>query len=277
MLPDHRAPEDVRLLTDRRPAGSPGGAASVRTPAPCAQRPAYDPPAWTGGATGRGVVVAVVDSGWDRGQADARVLPGIGIDTEADGVRPTGDDHDRIGHGTGAAHQVLAVAPGCRVLPARVFGDVLETSPRALVAALDWAVGQGARVVNLSLGTEREDAVRPLYAACERARRAGVIVVAAGGNFGETCYPAVFDPVIGVAMGHFGSPFEFRYRAGDVLEVEAWGVRQPVPGLDGHVAVATGTSVAAPNVAGIVALLLEHHPDARLEQVRELLAERAIG
>jgi len=237
----------------------------------------FDPPAWTGGATGRGVPVAVVDSGWDRGQPDPRALPGVGIDPEAGGVRRSSDDHDRIGHGTGAAHQVLAMAPGCRVLPARVFGGVLETSPRALVAALDWAVEQGARVVNLSLGTEREDAVRRLYAACERARRAGVVVVAAGGNFGETCYPAVFDPVIGVAMGQFGSPFEYRYRAGEALEVEAWGVRQPVPGLDGRVSIATGTSVAAPNVAGIVALLLERHPGARLEQVRDLLAEHAIG
>jgi subtilisin family serine protease len=267
----------VRLLTSRRPAGSAGGAASARAAAPSARRTAYDRPAWTDGATGRGVRVAVVDSGWDRDQPDARVLPGTAIGMAAGGVRLAGDDRDRIGHGTGATHQVLAVAPECRVLPVRVFDGVLETSPGALVAALDWAVGQGARVVNLSLGTEREDAVRPLYAACERARRAGVVVVAAGGNFGETCYPAVFDPVIGVAMARFRSPFEFRYRAADALEVEAWGVRQPVPGLGGRVAVTTGTSVAAPNVAGIVALLLERHPGAGVEQVRELLAERAIG
>jgi subtilisin family serine protease len=219
----------------------------------------------------------VVDSGWDRAQPDARVLPGIGIESDETGVRLTEDDRDRIGHGTGAAHQILAVAPDCRVVPARVFGNVLETSPRALVAALDWAVAHGARVVNLSLGTEREDAVRPLYAACERARRAGVIVVAAGGNFGETCYPAVFEPVIGVAMGLFGSPFEFRCRPGDALEIEAWGVRQPVPRLGGRVAVTTGTSVAAPNVAGIVALLLERHPGAPVEFVRELLAQHALG
>jgi subtilisin family serine protease len=219
--------------------------------------------------------VAVIDSGWDRYQPDPRVLPGTGV--AADGSLAAGDDHDVIGHGTGAAHQVLALAPGCVILPARVFGETLETSPAALIAALDWAVARRASVVNLSLGTDREAAVRPLYAACERARRAGTIVVAAGSNFGEPCYPALFDPVIGVAMGVFASPYEYRYRAGEALEVEAWGVRQPVAGLGGRVTVSTGTSVAAPNVTGIVALLLERHPGASLEDVRALLARNAIG
>lgn len=258
----------MRLLTDPRPAGDSGGAAP-------AAMPVVPPPAWARGATGRGVCVAVVDSGWDRSLEDARVLPGAGIEHTADGVRITADDCDRLGHGTSVAHQVLAVAPGCRILPVRVFGDTLETSPRALVAALNWAVAQRATVINLSLGTERYDAVRPLYAACELARRAGAIVVAAGGNYGETCYPSVFDPVIGVAMGAFAVPFDFRYRPGDALEVEASGVGVPVPGLGGSVAPATGTSVAAPTVSGIVALLLEHHPGAQIDDVRLMLAQVA--
>jgi subtilisin family serine protease len=103
------------------------------------------------------------------------------------------------------------------------------------------------------------------------------VVVAAGSNFGETSYPGVFDPVIGVAAGSFRSPFEYRYRPGEALEVEAWGVRQPVAGLGGRTVVATGTSVAAPNVSGIVALLLERHPAAGLDQVRALLARHALG
>ena len=258
----------MRLLTVPRPAGASGGAATA--PAPAAG-PVYPPPAWAAGATGRGVRVAVVDSGWDRSRPDPRVLPGAAFARED----TAGDDHDRIGHGTGVAFQLLALAPECRVLPARVFGGTLETSPRALVAAIDWAVRQGAQVVNLSLGTEREDAVRPLYAACERARRAGVIVVAAGGNFGETCYPAVLDPVIGVRMGDTGAPFHYRYHPDDALEVEAWGVRVPVPGVGGRMEIATGTSIAAPAVSGIVALLLERHPGAGVDDVRALLARHA--
>lgn len=273
----------MRLLRVRRPAGSSGGAvlafsAGVLPPAAApVAAPSFAPPQWLAGATGSGVRVAVVDSGWDRGIDDARVRPGAAIERSAGRLRVTGDDRDRIGHGTAATHQVLALAPQARVVPLRVFGDTLETSPGAIVAALDRAVEERVDVVNLSLGTAREDALRPLYAACERARRAGAIVVAAGDNFGERSFPAVFDHVIGVAMGVFGSPYEYRYRPDQALEVEAWGVRQPVAALGGGMVLATGTSVAAPNVTGIVALLRQLHPGATLERIRELLAAHAIG
>lgn len=273
----------MRLLKVRRPAGSSGGAvfASAAGVLPHAEPPAacpsYAPPGWVAGATGRGVRVAVIDSGWDRGIGDARVLPGLGIDRAAGRLGVTDDDRDRIGHGTGVTHQVLALAPEARVVPVRVFGERLETSPGAIVAALDRAVEHRVDVVSLSLGTARADALRPLYAACERARRAGAIVVAAGDNFGEISYPAVFDHVIGVAMGDFRSPYEYRYRPDEALEVEAWGVRQPVATLGGRVVLTTGTSVAAPNVTGIVALLRQLHPGATLERVRELLATHAVA
>ena len=272
----------MRLLKACRPAGSSGGAvfasaAGVLPPAEApAALPSFAPPQWVAGATGGGVRVAVIDSGWDREMDDARVLPGIGIERAARRLRVSDDDRDRIGHGTAATHQVLALAPEASVIPIRVFGDALETSPGAIVAALDWAVEHGADVVNLSLGTAREDAMRPLYAACERARRAGAIVVAAGDNFGEVAYPAVFDHVIGVAMGIFPSPYDYRYRPEDALEMEAWGVRQPVATLGGRIELTTGTSVAAPNATGIVALLRQLHPGASLERIREFLAAHAL-
>lgn len=245
--------------------------------------PSFVPPRWVvddlRGATGAGVRVAVVDSGWDRARNDPRVLPGAGFvhpDDDRPGER-SDDDGDRSGHGTGAIGQVLAVAPGARVVPARVFGRRLETSPRALLEGLEWAVAQGVDVVNLSLCTTREDFLRPLYALCEAARRAGTVIVAAGSGDAERSYPAVFDGVIGVAAGRFTSPYEYRYRPDAALEVEAWGVRQPVTGLGGRTAPATGSSVAAPNVTGIVALLRERHPGAPLEEVRVLLARYALG
>ncbi|HEX8904708.1 MAG TPA: S8 family serine peptidase, partial [Longimicrobiaceae bacterium] len=123
--------------------------------------------------------MAVVDSGWERESGDPRVLPGLAIDRAAGKLRVTAADDDRTGHGTGVTRQVLAIAPEASVVPVRVFGETLETSPEVIVAALDHAVEQRVDVVNLSLGTTREDALRPLYAACERARRAGAIVVAA--------------------------------------------------------------------------------------------------
>ncbi|HET7231385.1 MAG TPA: S8 family serine peptidase [Longimicrobium sp.] len=229
------------------------------------------------GATGRGIRVAVVDSGWDRSVADPRVPPGIGlVDPRDDLALLRGpDDGDLLGHGTACIHQVLRIAPGATVLPVRVFGNRLECAPRVLLEAIDWAAGEGVDVINLSLGTARPDMLRPLYAACERARRAGAVVVAAGGNHWVT-YPSVFEHVLGVEKGSFASPFEFRYRPDEALEVEAWGIRHPVTLLGGRVSVGTGTSVAAPNVTGIVALLRERHPGAGVDEIRPLLARFAV-
>ncbi|HEX2078865.1 MAG TPA: S8 family serine peptidase [Longimicrobium sp.] len=240
------------------------------------------PPEWVrselGGATGRGVRVAVVDSGWDRTLHDERVLPGIGfVDPDDDfALAQNDDDHDVLGHGTACADLILAIAPDARVIPVKVFGKVLETSPGTLHAALLWCIQEGVQVINVSLGTRLEGTLHPLYAACEKARRAGIIVVAAGHNANDWSYPAIFENVIGVSAARFESPFHFRYRPEHAMECEAWGVEQPVLWTGGRRVVKHGTSFAAPNVAGIVALILERHPGATIEQVREMLSHFAL-
>jgi subtilisin len=240
------------------------------------------PPEWVaealGGATGKGIRVAVIDSGWDRALDEPRVLPGVGFVDPADdfAMARNDDDHDVLGHGTACADLILRVAPDARVIPVKVFGKVLETSPGTLHAALVWAIEAGVQVINVSLGTRLEGTLHPLYAACEKARRAGIIVVAAGHNANDWSYPAIFENVIGVSAARFDSPYHFRYRPEHAMEVEAWGVEQPVLWVGGHRMVKHGTSFAAPNVAGIVALILERHPGATLEQVREMLAGFAL-
>ncbi|MCG8457752.1 MAG: S8 family serine peptidase, partial [Holophagales bacterium] len=130
--------------------------------------PSLERPAWmnrrVGDAQGRGVRVAVVDSGYIRPSGpppaaeptdlralDGKVAPGRGL-VETGGVR------DRIGHGTACAHIVLSLAPAAEIVPVRVFDERLETSPEAIVAALGWAVEEGIDVVNLSLGSPSERA-----------------------------------------------------------------------------------------------------------------------
>lgn len=240
------------------------------------------PPAWVGealgGATGRGITVAVIDSGWDRTLDDPRVLPGTSfVDPDDDfALRRNDDDHDVLGHGTACVDLVLRIAPGARVVPIRVFGKKLETSPGTLQSALLWAIEEGVNVINVSLGTRLEHALHPLYAACEKARRAGIVVVAAGNNSNDWSYPAIFENVIGVAAARFRSPYEFRYRPDEAMECEGWGVEQEVTWIGGERTVRHGTSFAAPNVAGIVALILEAHPGATLEQVREILSRLSL-
>jgi subtilisin len=244
---------------------------------------AAEAPEWVrdalGGATGRGIRVAVVDSGWDRTLDEPRVLPGVGFVDPADdfAMARNDDDADVLGHGTACADLILRIAPDARVIPVKVFGKVLETSPGTLHAALLWAIDAGVQVINVSLGTRLEGTLHPLYAACEKARRAGIIIVAAGHNANDWSYPAIFENVIGVSAGRFDSPYHFRYRPEHAMECEAWGVEQPVLWVGGERVVKYGTSFAAPNVAGIVALILERHPGATLEQVREMLSGFALS
>jgi subtilisin family serine protease len=243
---------------------------------------AFEPPLWVadglGRPTGKGLVVAVIDSGWDRACNDPRVLPGIGLVDPADdlAMQRTDDDHDRVGHGTACIHQILRIAPDAQVIPIRVFGRQLETSPGTLQAGIVYAIERGANVVNLSLGTTLEGTLHPLYAACEKARRQGIIVVAAGHNSRSWSYPAIFENVIGVSAGRFESPYQYRYLPDEAHECQAWGVEQPVVWLGGEEQVKHGTSFAAPNITGIVCLLLERHPGASLEKIRELLARYAM-
>ncbi|HET7230469.1 MAG TPA: S8 family serine peptidase [Longimicrobium sp.] len=242
----------------------------------------FEPPVWVaealGRPTGKGLTVAVIDSGWDRACDDPRVLPGAGlVDPEDDlAMLRTGDDHDRVGHGTACVHQILRIAPDARVIPVRVFGNQLETSPGTLQAGILYAIERGVNVVNLSLGTTLEGTLHALYAACEKARRQGIIVVAAGHNSRDWSYPAIFENVIGVSAAKFESPYHYRYLPDEAHECQAWGVEQPVVWLRGEEQVKHGTSFAAPNITGIVCLLLERHPGATLEEIRELLARYAM-
>lgn len=151
------------------------------------------------GATGDGVRVAVIDSGLDTTRADiGAVLPGVSID--AAGGR--GDDTvDRHGHGTTVARTIRAIAPAVAILPVKVFDRELRTTADALVAAIDWAVGAGADLVNLSLGTTNVAHRLKLGEALVRAARAGVAVVAADtDDAGTTWLPGSLPLAVGVSI-----------------------------------------------------------------------------
>ena len=230
-------------------------------------------------ATGLGVRVGVIDTGWDRTVADARILPGVGLVDPADDFAPlaTPDDHDRLGHGTACADLVLRLAPEAHIVPIRVFGNQLETSPATLRAGIDWAVEQCIPLVNLSLGTTLDEHRTPLLAACRRALAAGALLVAAAAKHGAPAYPAVFDEVIGVDADAFASHWHFRHRPGAAIECTASGRDLRVRWRGGAEEVVSGTSFAAPHITGIIALVLQLHPGATLADVREMLARLATG
>lgn len=229
--------------------------------------------------TGRGVKVTVVDSGIDP--AHPKVGPvwgGVDISVGADGqIVYDGDDFtDRAGHGTACAGIVRKKASDAELFSVRIFDESLSVRGEALVAAIRWATGQGMDVVNLSLGTTDVAFREAIAEACREAVEAGVILIAAEHNEGLESYPAALPEAIGVAGGKIYKKYGYYYRPDEEVACVARGDEQRVCWLDRREIMIGGTSYAAPHITGIVALIREAHPGARLEKVREVLQAHAL-
>jgi len=153
--------------------------------------------------TGTGIKVAVLDSGVANDNPD--INPKVSARANFT-TGETGDDN--YGHGThvsgiiaATANNTIGVAgvcPGCSILDGKVLNDSGVGSSSTLASGIDWAVSQGAKVINMSLGVR---ASRTLETAVNNAWAKGAVLVAAAGNGGNTSkiYPAGYDNVIAVA------------------------------------------------------------------------------
>ena len=232
---------------------------------------------------GRNIIVAVIDSGWDRAQPEPRVVPGFDLVDPDDftRVRQGLDDHDCHGHGTACAQLILQVAPDARVMPVRVFGRRLETTVAHLEMAVRVATEHGASVISMSLATILPEALVPLYRVCETATRRGVLIVAAAYRPRQDGYPAVFENVIGVEAGSVDSSEAFRYREGEAIECVATGA-SPQPGplhRGGHTLPSHGygsNSFATARMAGMLARFRAARPAGDIAEARRWLAAYAF-
>ncbi|MEB3329060.1 MAG: S8 family serine peptidase [Candidatus Sericytochromatia bacterium] len=274
-------PNDEALVASSPQAGvaATWGLAAIRAEA-----------AWEVTAGDPGIVVAVIDTGIDMSHPDlAANVDRAGARNLVEAGQPPDDD---FGHGTHVAGIVAAVGDngqgGCgvawrgRVLPIRVLGVDGTGSTWNTVAALDYAVSRGAAVANLSLGSPDYS---PLEAeAVQRAVAAGTVVVAAAGNEAGDGnyleYPASYPGVISV--GAVGPDL----RRTVFSNFNSW-VTLAAPGVDVFSTIPTrlspgvpygylsGTSMAAPMVAGAAALLLTQNPGWTPAQVTERLKRTA--
>ena len=200
---------------------------------------------------GRGVAVAVIDSGVNPGHPHVSgVAGGVRIDLSG-GVSE--DWVDRVGHGTAVFAAIQEKAPEADLYAVRVFDDRLRTSVRALVAAIDWAAERGVRVVNLSLGTLREDHAGVLEGAVGRLAEAGGVVVAAAAADGQRWWPGSLESAVGVVMDEDlpRDCVEVRGEGGDRV-VAASPYPRPIPGVPVERNL-NGISFAVANVTGMVA------------------------
>lgn len=207
------------------------------------------------GLTGRGVRVAVVDSGVEG------CPTGVALRDTDVGIEEHHDLTDRLGHGTAAAGIVRFWAPECQLISVRILHESYQCSGRLARQGVQRAIELGADVVLLSLaGWERAGWDQVV----EQAARAKTILVAASANGYEAGYPALLPGVLGVRASQ--DPGLFRW-LDSPLELAT--PPQPVGGAREI----KGTSASAAHAAGLVARLRELKPGLAWEGVRTFLQE----
>lgn len=208
---------------------------------------------------GSGLRIAIVDSGIAAGH------PHVG-DVE-EGVSLVGEDRgdttDRLGHGTAVAAAVREKLPAAALVPVRVLDAQLATSARILAEAIAWAVNNGARLINLSLGTTNAVHVPLFESALELARERGALVVSASGDGLVAWYPGSLPGVVGVTADADCPRFALAAREGPLgpgLAASPW--PRPIPGVVTERNL-SGVSFAVANATGLLGRLLATRPDLR--------------
>ena len=265
------------------------------------------PSAWEKGYTGQGIVVAVLDTGVDRNHDDLKnniwtnqgEIPNNGKDDDGNGYIDDvygwnfdGNNNNTIdvdGHGTHVSGTiagtkndfgVTGIAYDAQIMPVKVLDDFGSGSTTAVANGIYYAADNGANIINLSLGGSFPSF--GIERAIQYANSKGVtVVMAAGNSSGETpLYPARYADKYGIAVGAIDEEknmARFSNRAGtDALTyLTAPGVNiystLPNNRYDSY----SGTSMATPHIAGVVALMLSANPNLNSNLIRQTLEETA--
>ena len=235
-------------------------------------------PSWAwGGATGKGVRVAIVDSGIEAGHPDlgACVDADSGVevvlDDQGEPVIKAGPHEDAFGHATACAGIIHSIASDATLTSVRVLGVGLTGKAAGFLRGLGWAVEQGFDVINLSLGTTKRDWALAFYELCDAAYFGNSFVVTAANNITRPSFPSLYASVTSVACSSSKDPFRFHYNPEPPTEFLAPGIDVDVAWRGGTRLRSTGNSYAAPHIAGVAALIRSKHPELRPFQVKTVL------
>ncbi|QXE01346.1 S8 family serine peptidase [Terribacillus sp. DMT04] len=232
--------------------------------------------AWEAGLTGKGVKIAVLDSG-------IAPHPELAIAGGYAAVDYTTSYADDKGHGThvagiiGAKHDqqgIDGIAPDAALFAVKVLDEKGEGTLADLLEGIDWAIANNMDIVNLSMGSA--DSSEAMQDAMNKAYQAGLLLVGASGNEGAghpVEYPAAYDAVIGVsatdarnnsaAFSSVGSEVEFAAPGKDIVSTY----------LGSEYRLMSGTSQATSHVTAMLALLKQQYPNDTNVQLRQRLQQ----
>ena len=242
--------------------------------------------AWDVTTGSSAVTVAVIDSGVNAGHPDlaGRVLPGY------DFANDDADASDDVFHGTQVAGIIAAAGDNgegtaglcwsCNIMPVKVLNSQGAGSDEWVAKGIRWAVDQGARIINLSLGGPKESQI--IREAVLYATEKNVLVVAAAGNEADegnpVDYPAAYDEVIAVGATDQNDQHAYFSQVHPYVDLAAPGWNVATTGVEGNLSgygAASGTSFSAPYVAGLAALLLSVNPGLDVNGLKSLLIDNA--
>lgn len=244
-------------------------------------------------AYGGNVKVCVMDTGYDLGHED---LPAANVDGTNDpgtgawndfnvhfhGTHVAGTIGARGNNGVGVTGVISNAESAVPMFISKVFtnsgGFAFSTG---LVGGLEACIDAGANVVNMSLGGSIESRLE--RRAFERARKAGVLLIAAAGNSAASLhsYPASYDSVMSVAAVDSNKDHASFSQTTTQVEIAAPGVGigstipRNLTGTNGGYATSSGTSMATPHVAGVAALVWSHNPHCSNFDIRSAIKASA--
>lgn len=229
---------------------------------------------------GRGVTIAVIDSGVDSKHRSLKNAHLAMYDVVTRGIAGPDMHGTAIAGIIAASGDIVGIAPEARIVAVRAFaperlGMAPETSATTLASAVQLAFDHGARIFNMSFAGGQNPLVIEMI---DNAYAQGAVFVAAAGNEGPDAppaYPAAHDKVIAITATDEADEIYDHANRGRYVLAAAPGVNILAPVTGQGFDYLSGTSFAAAHVTGVIALMMERNPQLSAQDVRRILVDAA--
>jgi thermitase len=228
------------------------------------------------------IEIAIVDTGIDLNHPELknRVVSGYNV------IDENAEPNDDNGHGTHVAGIIASETNNkegiagmtwySKIMPVKAMGAKGYGTTFDIAKGIIWAVDHGADVINMSLGNYQPSKV--LEEAVRYAFEKNVVMVSAAGNdsSNQPTYPSAYPEVLSVAAVDYNGNRANFSNYGDYIDIAAPGVNIPSTYFNEQYAALSGTSMAAPHVAGLAALIKSANPDLKSSQIMNIIKKSAI-